>query len=67
MFSIIIWTLLLLFTIYKANKIESISGSLLYLHSFVLWIFLMLFVTSFRMLGWAIGHSEDIQKYFIYK
>ena len=65
MLSTIIWTGILLFTIHRTGqKLGKIEGKINYIHMFLLWLFLMIFSTSFKMLGWAIGHFQDIEKYF---
>ncbi len=65
MFSTVLWTGILFFTIYKTGqKLGKIEGRTNYLHMFLLWLFLMMFSTSFKMLGWTIGNSQDIEKYF---
>ncbi|PHR54806.1 MAG: hypothetical protein COA44_12300 [Arcobacter sp.] len=65
MFSTAIWTGILFFTIHKTGqKLGKIEGKINYLHIFLLWLFLMMFSTSFKMLGWTIGNYQDIEKYF---
>jgi len=64
MLSVLLWTAVLVFLVHRSNKIEPIKGKILYIHSFLLWIFLMLFHTSPSMLGWSIRHYKDIKKYF---
>jgi glucan phosphoethanolaminetransferase (alkaline phosphatase superfamily) len=59
------WTGILLFTIHStAKKLGKIEGKNNYINIFLLWLFLMMFSTSFKMLGWAIGNFQDINKYF---
>lgn len=59
------WTGILLFTIHQTSKkLGRIEGKNNYINIFLLWLFLMMFSTSFRMLGWTIGNFQDINKYF---
>ncbi|NOR56868.1 MAG: hypothetical protein GQ531_11780 [Sulfurovum sp.] len=65
MFSIAIWTGILLFTIHKTSEVlGKIEGKINYLHIFLLWLFLMMYSTSLKMLSWSIVNTEDIEKYF---
>ena len=64
MFSIVFFTIILLLIVYISNKDKPVIGKKLYIHSFLLWVFLMMFATSFKMLGWALIHFEEIPKYF---
>ena len=65
MFSTIMWTVLLAYILYKTNNNQGkIKGKKNLIHIILLWLFLMTFSTSFKMLGWAVGHTSDIMKYF---
>ncbi|MDD3774619.1 MAG: hypothetical protein PHV08_01535 [Sulfurovaceae bacterium] len=65
MLSVFLWTGILLFTLHRTNSsLGKIDGKTGFVHAFLLWIFLMSFSTSFKMLGWAFGHTSDIKKYF---
>lgn len=65
MLSVFLWTGFLSFALHRANaSFGKIDGKLGVVHTFLLWIFLMSFSTSFKMLGWALGHTSDIKKYF---
>ena len=64
MLSGIIWSLVLFYVIYTENSSQPIRGKMLFIHSLLLWVFLMLFFSSAKMIGWAVWNPTNIQKYF---
>jgi hypothetical protein len=65
MLSVILWTSALWFTLHRTNNtLGKIEGKMGIFHGVLLWLFLMTFSTSVKMLGWSLGHIDEIEKYF---
>ena len=63
--SLIIWTLIFGFIVVKSDKYSGkIEGKIYKIHVFLAWLLLIQHFTAFRMLGWAVGHPNEIMKYF---
>lgn len=63
--SLIIWTAVFAYVVYKTNKDHGkLKGKTYKVHVVLAWFLLIFHFTGFKMLGWAVGHPKSIFEYF---